>query len=170
MRNNCWLIWEQPCLHSFQTRFSCREVRRSSVRSRRTWNTSRLSATSNTALLNRAAAKLLQVSREMFRGNAIITPRQEFWNKFFVKRAQNQRLGEKWAATSKRLRSTDLIVPLTPHQGGVDHGATKPGRRWNDVTWSVVGFWERLNFYAIAMTKLPLRFCIHSVTSALNQR
>jgi len=63
-----------------------------------------------------------------------------------------------------------LLVPLTPHQGGVDHGATKPGRRWNDVTWSVVGFWERPNFYAIAMTKLPLRFCIHSVTSALNQR
>jgi len=35
-------------------------------------------------------------------------PSHEFWNKFFVKWAQNQSLGEKWAATSKRLRTTDL--------------------------------------------------------------
>ena len=39
---------------------------------------------------------------------AIITPSHEFWNKFFVKWAKNQSLGEKWAATSKRLRSTGL--------------------------------------------------------------
>jgi len=38
----------------------------------------------------------------------LITPSHEFWNKFLVKWAQNQSLGEKWAATSKRLRSTEL--------------------------------------------------------------
>jgi len=32
----------------------------------------------------------------------------ESWNKFFVKWAQNQSLGKKWAAPSKRLRSTAL--------------------------------------------------------------
>jgi len=67
-----------------------------------------------TALLNWWAAQLLQVGREMYRDNAMITLSHEFWNKFFVKWAQNQSLGEKWAATSKRLRSTaleDLIWP-----------------------------------------------------------
>jgi len=40
--------------------------------------------------------------------NNIITPSHEFWNKFFVKCVQNQSLGEKWAMTSKRLRSTGI--------------------------------------------------------------
>jgi len=40
--------------------------------------------------------------------NAIITPSHEFWNKFFVKWAQNQSLGKKWARTSIRLRRTGL--------------------------------------------------------------
>ena len=62
----------------------------------------------STALLNRWAAKLLQLGREMFRDNVIITPSHEFWNKFFLKWAQNQSFGEKWAATSKKLRSTAL--------------------------------------------------------------
>jgi len=37
---------------------------------------------STPALLNRWAAKLLKVGREMFRDNAIITPGHEFWNRF----------------------------------------------------------------------------------------